>query len=91
MIPPCIQEKIEELSKEPVKNPPAFIARYQYKGSPVYYVPPAAGDQMSELYGEDCELICRPEGGITGRGDGKCPDFIEERKEEKIIWQDKRK
>lgn len=46
---------------------------------------------MSELYDESCALICRPEGGITGMGDGKCAGFLEERREEKMIWKDERK
>lgn len=90
-IPTCIEEKIEALKEEAVRNPPAYIARYQFKGRTVYYIPPAAGDQMSKLYGADCELICRPDGGFTGRGDGECPEFVEERKEEEIIWRDDRK
>lgn len=89
-VPDCIREKIKELQNDPLRNPPAAVLQYQYKGKLVYYVPPAAGDQMSELYGEDCELICRPDGGITGRGDGRCPDFFEERSNEKIVWKDSR-
>lgn len=90
-IPECVQKKVENLQEEMVRNPPAYVASYQYKGRKVYYIPPAAGDQMSELYTADCELICRPEGGIIGRGDGRCPDFLEERSEEEIIWKDERK
>lgn len=90
-LPECILKKIESLEKEPVRNPPAIVAEYQYKGRKVYYIPPAAGDQMSALYDESCALICRPDGGITGMGDGKCAGFPEERSEEKIIWKDERK
>lgn len=89
-VPACILEKIESLQEEPVRNPPAYIAEYQYEERKVYYIPPAAGDQMSELYDESCALICRPEGGITGMGDGKCAGFLEERCEEKMIWKDER-
>ena len=90
-IPDCVLEKIEELQQEPVRNPPAYVAKYQYKGKEVFYIPPAAGDRMSELYSEGCVLICQPDGGITGRGDGKCPEFLEERSQEEIIWKDERK
>lgn len=31
-----------------------------------------------------------PDGGITGRGDGKFPYFDKERTNEKLLWEDKR-
>ena len=87
-LPQCMQERLEQLQKDLLRSPPAYVAQYKYKEQIVYYIPPAEGDQMSELYNEDCELICHPDGGITGRGDGSCPDFEKERSEEKIIWRD---
>lgn len=89
-VPDCVKKKIEELQGEPARNPPSFVASYEYRGGIVYYVPPAVGDQMSQLYNEECELICSPDGGMTGRGDGKCTDFFEQRTNEKIIWKDER-
>jgi len=32
-------------------------------------------------------LLCAPSGGITGKGDGKCPDFNEKAGEGKLIWK----
>ena len=87
----CIQEKVREMQKEQERNPPATVNQYLYNGQVVFYIPPAAGDQMGQLYGEDCQLICRPDGGITGQGDGKCPDFFDQRTEGKVIWQDNRR
>ncbi|WP_236614051.1 DUF6970 domain-containing protein [Nafulsella turpanensis] len=89
-VPTCVIERIERLKSEPVRNPPAYVASYQYGGATVYYVPSAAGDQMSQLYNEECELICQPDGGLTGRGDGKCADFFEQRTHERILWRDDR-
>lgn len=89
--PACIQDKIKSLQKEAVRNPPAAVIRYSYRGETVYYIPSSAGDRFSELYGSDCRLICHPDGGITGRGDGKCSDFSDQRSAEQIIWEDKRK
>ena len=87
-LPLCLHEKTEEFKKLDKKYRPANITRYTYKGKTVYYLPPRCCDQMSEVYDEDCNIICRPEGGITGKGDGKCPDFFTERKEAKIVWVD---
>lgn len=88
--PKCIEKKINEIAKEDVWNPPAKIYSYEYKGQAVYYFPPRCCDIPSTLYDKECNVICSPDGGITGAGDGKCSDFFSERKNEKLIWEDDR-
>ncbi|WP_190277434.1 DUF6970 domain-containing protein [Adhaeribacter rhizoryzae] len=36
------------------------------------------------------KIICHPNGGILGRGGGKCEDFFTTRQHEKLNWEDKR-
>jgi hypothetical protein len=45
---------------------------------------------FGELFDESGILLCAPDGGITGRGDGRCPDFFDERREELRVWADNR-
>ena len=89
-IPECIQEKIDEIANEEVWNPPAKIYEYQYNGETVYYIPPRCCDIQSILYDENCNVICHPDGGISGDGDGQCTDFFSLRKNERLIWEDLR-
>jgi hypothetical protein len=89
-IPSCIQDKIEDIKAQDVWNPPAKIYSYQYEGETVYYFTARCCDIMSELYDEKCNLICAPDGGIAGNGDEKCPNFIAQRANEKLIWEDTR-
>ncbi|AXE19522.1 hypothetical protein DR864_18150 [Runella rosea] len=89
--PACIKEKIEQMKKDAVTNPPREVWQYTFNNQTVYYIPPMCCDVFSELYDAQCNLICHPDGGITGMGDGKCPDFFEKRKNEKLIWRDDRK
>ncbi len=43
------------------------------------------------LYDSECNLICAPDGGFTGNGDGRCPDGILSGIEfTKTVWQDER-
>lgn len=79
-----------QLEAEPVANPPAYIARYEYKGQAVYYLPARCCDIWSNLYRADGTILCHPDGGLTGRGDGQCPEFLAERKNEQIVWRDSR-
>ena len=88
--PAWVDELIRKFQNEPAGNPPHSIWRYDYNGKTVYYVPPQCCDQYSVLYDASGEEICAPDGGLTGRGDGRCPDFFEKRTGEKLVWQDTR-
>lgn len=90
-LPGCIRELIASFEKAPVQNPPRKIFRYQYKGATVYYVPSVCCDQFSDLYGDDCKLLGHPDGGFSGRGDGKFAGFDREATGEKLVWADTRK
>lgn len=89
-MPDCIREKIDALAKEPVRNPPAKVYRYRYSGQTVYYIPAWCCDFPSELYDSNCTLICSPDGGFSGRGDGRCTDFADTKTHEVLIWEDDR-
>lgn len=89
-IPGWVLNKITEFQNEPAGNPPQSIWEYTYRNQKVYYIPPQCCDQFSFLYDINGNLICAPDGGFTGRGDERCTDFFELRKDEKLIWQDKR-
>ena len=87
---PWLNELIQQLQEEKPANPPAKIYRYTYNDQEVYYLTSRCCDVPSKLYDMYGNVLCEPDGGITGRGDGRCPDFFEERKDETLIWEDKR-
>ena len=89
-IPPCIQEKIDAIQQQPKYNPPATVYRYLYGDRHVYLFSSDCCDQYNYLFDKDCNLICAPTGGITGRGDGKCANFKQMASEETLIWKDPR-
>ncbi len=88
--PPWVDQLILQFQNAPPGNPPQSIWRYQYKGEAVYYVPPQCCDQFSVLYDSKANVICAPDGGFAGHGDGRCPDFFQERTNEVLIWRDSR-
>lgn len=89
-LPAWLIDLINSQKNEPVANPPAFIARYEYKGQIVYFLPQRCCDIFSNLYDAEGNIIGHPDGGITGQGDGRVPDFFEARTAETIVWSDKR-
>ena len=88
--PKWVDELIKRFQNAPVGNPPQSIWRYQFKGQVVYYVPPQCCDQFSSLYDINGNLICAPDGGFSGAGDGHCTDFFANRTNEKLVWKDPR-
>ena len=87
--PPWLLRLIDEQMAEPVANPPAYIARQEYASGVYYYLPSRCCDIWSDLYDADGALVCHPDGGITGGGDGNCP-ALGEMIEEEIVWRDPR-
>jgi len=88
--PAWLTALIEDLEAEPVANPPALIARYEYQGRTVYYLPPRCCDIPSNVYDDGGAILCHADGGIGGDGDGRCPDFFSARKNGAVIWRDTR-
>jgi hypothetical protein len=81
---------IQKLQNEPVANPPASIIQYEYRGQTVFFLPQRCCDIPSTLYDAAGNIMGHPDGGITGQGDGRVPDFFEERSNERIVWEDGR-
>jgi hypothetical protein len=88
--PQWLQTRIQSILATRKRNPIIRIARYQFEGETVYYESAPCCDQQSILYDVKGKIICHPEGGITGKGDGKCSSFQKRRTNEQLVWQDPR-
>ena len=86
--PKCIVDKIEDIADGDGWNPVAKIYSYNYNGQKVYFFPSHCCDVPSRVYDGNCNLICSPDGGLTGSGDGLCNDFFSTRTDEILIWED---
>lgn len=87
----CEASLISHLKTEPVRNPPAELWRYGIDGATYYYITAYCCDMYSDLYDENCTLICHPDGGITGSGDGKCGELTAGLAHGILVWRDERK
>ena len=88
-IPPCLRKMIDSFKLVPKHEQPQRVTEYSYKGKKVYYVAMPCCDFFNEVYDDKCKLLGSPDGGFSGRGDGKLPDFFTEAKNEKLIWKTK--
>jgi hypothetical protein len=90
-LPPCIQARIDSIRKQPVWNPPAEVYAYEYRGKTVYGFSADCCDFFNVVVDGDCNYICAPSGGITGKGDRQCPDFADSARQIRLVWRDDRK
>ena len=88
--PNCIDSKIVELKNAPMTNPPTEVWKWEDGENIYYYITADCCDQYNYLYDENCNVICAPDGGFTGNGDGNCPEFSSEIVKT-LLWKDDRK
>ena len=81
--PKCIKKLIKEREDHCLKE----VYKYRYEGSDVYlFVPDGCPDLPSVVYSDKCGHVCNPDGGLSGNGDGRCPDFFSQITNEEFIW-----
>ena len=88
-VPSCIERIINEIKSGTVWNPPAQVWKWETDENTYYYITSDCCDQWNYLYDEQCNVVCAPDGGITGMGDRNCPEFNESIVKS-LIWSDDR-
>jgi hypothetical protein len=89
-VPACVRDRIAALKSQPPATPRATIAAYRYQGRRVYYFPPAGCDDYGTVMDGQCHTVCAPDGGWSGTGDGRCPDFFLQAHPDGVVWTDER-
>ena len=90
-VPRWVRVLITQIQAQPVANPPSLIVQYEVDGRTFYYVPPRCCDIPSVLYDSNGKVLCSPDGGLTGRGDGRCPPGLTQLTGGRLLWRDPRK
>jgi len=88
-VPNCIEKKIQNILNEPVQNPAAKVWKWEDDQDTYYYFTSDCCDQYNYLYDNKCKLVCAPDGGFTGNGDGNCPSF-QGTVVQTLVWEDPR-
>jgi len=86
-LPKCIKNKIDSFKLKELHERPQKVIEYSYKGKKVYYITMPCCDFYNEVYDENCNFLGAPDGGFTGKGDGKLPDFAKFASNEKVVWE----
>ncbi len=89
-VPSCIEAEIRKIQNEEVRNPAAQVWKWEVDENVYYYISSDCCDQYNYLYDEACNVVCAPDGGFSGNGDGNCSIFSGEIKYT-LVWEDVRK
>ena len=89
-IPSCLEEKIKTMASDPHEGSPLSLTQYSYKDQTVYYIVSACCDKFNIVYDSVCNVLGYPDGGYTGRGDGKMNNFKKGATNRKLIWEKKK-
>lgn len=88
-VPKCIEREIRKIKRDGVRNPPAKVWQWTVDESTYYYITSDCCDQFNYLYDSNCNIVCSPDGGFSGGGDGKCPNF-KGQIVKTLVWEDGR-
>ena len=86
-LPLYLHPKIKTMGENPDEGTSHSVTRYNYKGQTVYYMVAPCCDKYNIVFESACNVLGFPDGGYTGKGDGKMTNFHNEATEEKVVWQ----
>jgi hypothetical protein len=81
---------IDQLRQKPKQNPAAEVTQYTYQGRTVYLVTGGCCDAYNYLFDTCGNVLCAASGGLSGKGDGACPDFLTTATNPILLWRDPR-
>jgi hypothetical protein len=90
-LPSCLRHMIDSAKNDTPPTVPLQVDEYRHAGKTVYYVTADCCDFYNIVYDASCNYICAPNGGFTGKGDGKCPDFFKEATMVRTVWKKEEK
>jgi hypothetical protein len=84
--PAWLQTIISDNTQKPLKNAVHEIWKISHQGNPAYFMISPCCDQFNPLYEQTGRVLCHPSGGMTGRGDGRCPMPADAKSTPQLIW-----
>ncbi len=71
-MPAWLQQRLAEYERMDEAARPVAVRSWVDQGQRFYYVVAGCCDRFNEVYDQNGQYACAPDGGFTGRGDGKC-------------------
>ncbi len=85
-MPTWLQTKIKQESQQPLTTATQAIWKISHRGQSAYFLQSPCCDQFNPLLDQNGKLLCHPAGGISGKGDGRCPKPADVGTQPQLIW-----
>ena len=85
---PWIRQYIDNINNIDAESRPEEIWSYYHLQDTAYFFIMPCCDRFNTVYDYIGEKICAPDGGITGRGDFKCPEFFKTARKLNLVWSE---
>ncbi len=82
-LPPLLYKRTESARR----LQPLQIWQLMYQGKPAFYMVEDCCDRMNTLHDSAGYARCAPSGGISGRGDGRCPVPLPPNDQMRLVWE----
>jgi len=86
-LPAWLQALVADFDAQPARTAPSTAFALPYEGATAYLFMAPCCDEFNPLYDARGVLVCHPSGGVTGRGDGKCPAGLPPRAQWREVWR----
>lgn len=82
-LPPLLQKRTQAAQR----LQPLQIWQLVYQGKTAFYMVEECCDRMNTLHDGAGYARCAPSGGMTGRGDGRCPAPLPPTDQMRLVWE----
>ena len=86
-LPEWLRIRLADYDAQPRSVAPSAVFEVRWGNDVAYYVKAGCCDQFDPLIDARGALLCHPSGGITGRGDGKCPQALPAAAGRREVWR----
>ena len=87
LVPVPLPPLLHKRTQSALRLQPQQIYTLNYEGKRAFYVVEGCCDRMNTLHDAAGYAQCAPTGGITGKGDRRCPAPLPPRDQMQLVWE----
>ena len=87
LVPVPLPPPLHKRTQLALRLQPQQIWQLTYEGKPAFYLVEPCCDRMNTLHDAAGYARCAPPGGVSGKGDGRCPAPLPPSDQMRLVWE----